>query len=192
MRVSELLHLSICVTCSSFGAACRCTQPEWVAAHGSWAATALNGHINFHTRSAPTLEKAHAQQGGLTATHPGSNATCVQGPGPLPESSSIAAVPEQTNTEQSEPASRPEKDEEDTLAVGNSPTSSFDNISTDPVDTSSLTQTIANQPASPLAEPLDFGDSDPANQRPFEAAHQPAASAGTGTVTPAHQPHPAH
>lgn len=174
--------LSICATCSSSDAACRCTQPEWVAAHGSWAVTALNGHINFHIRSAPVVETAHAQQGGLTATHPGSDATCVQGPGPLPESSSIAAVAEQTNTEQSEPASRPDKGEEEKVAVGNRPTSSVDNIWTDPVDTSTLQQAIADQPPSPLAEPFDLVDGDPANQRPSEAA-----PAGTGKITPAAQ-----
>lgn len=111
----------------------------------------------------------------------------VQGPSPLPKSSSTAAVAEQTNTEQSEPASRPARDEEDKVAVGNGPTSSVVKTWTDPVATYSLQQAIADQPASSLAQPIALGEGDPANQRPSEAAHQPAASAGTGTITPAAQ-----
>lgn len=118
--------------------------------------------------------------------HPSSaigGANHVQGPGPLPESSSISAVAEQTKTEQSEPASRPGNNEEE--KVGNSPTSSFRRSWTDPTVTCSLQQTIADQPASPLAQPFALGDGDPANQRPSEAAHQSATSARTGTKSPA-------
>ena len=173
--------------------ACRFVQPEWIAAHGGWAATALHSHINFHTVSNPAEETAHTSQGGLHAVHPGSttsDADDAQDQSSSPKPLSADAVVKQTGTGQSGSGRGLMEGEEEIASVGGSPTSKFAAMWTGPALNSSLKQAIFDQPASTSAQPVNLEDSDPAQQNPTNAAHQQATLPVTAT-NPAHPNTPA-
>ena len=176
---------------SSGYVACRFVQPTWIAAHGGWAATALGGHINFHTVSDTAEEAAHTSQGGLYAIHQGSATSdrAQAGTSPLIPPNTAAAM-KQTSVEQSGSRRGLEEGEEGKASVGGSPTSKFANMWRGLALSSSLKQAISDQPASTLAQPVDLEDSDPAQQNPFKAAHQQATMLVTST-NPAHPNTPA-
>ena len=168
-------------------------QPKWAAAHGGWAAKALNGHINFHTITTPAVQTAHTSIGGLHAMHQGSaipGAGHTQDQSSSPKPLSTAAIVKQVTTEQSGSVRGLEQDEEEKASVAGSPTSKFADIWTGPMLKSSLKQAIANQPNSTLAQPFQSEDSDPAWQHLSKAANQQAALPVTST-NPAHPNTPA-
>ena len=171
--------------------ACRFMLPKWIAAHGRWAATALNGHINFHTVSTPAVQAPHTSQGSLHANHQGSAISdCGQDQSSSPKPSSTAVVVKQTGAEQSGSGRGLAEDEEGQAPVGGSPTSQFADMWRGPALNSSLKQAIAEKPASISAQPINLEDNDPAKQHPLKPAHQQATLPVTST-NPAHPNTPA-
>ncbi|KAL3141258.1 hypothetical protein ABBQ38_003596 [Trebouxia sp. C0009 RCD-2024] len=162
----------------------RFQQPEWCAAHGSWAATVLNGHLNFHTTSALTTETAPASHG-LHAADLSSAAVAghIQDQALSPQPKTAAAVL-QNHSSHAAAETRLEAQE---MPAGNSPKSWAGSIWTGTALNCSLKQAIADQPSSSSAQLTEL-DCAPAEHHPSREAQQEPALTVTATTPPAALP----
>lgn len=173
--------------CLSRLALCRFQQPEWSAAQGNWAATVLQGHLNFHnfhTTSAPTTETAAASHG-LHADDLGSaaDASHVQDEALSPPSNTVAAML-QNHSSQAAARTRLEAER---MPAGNSLKSCAGDVWSGNALNCSVKQAIADQPSSSSAQLIEL-DCAPAEYGPGRRAQQEPALAVTATTPPAALP----